>query len=500
MKLRTKSYTVNVISRNFSNQPPEAAENSTETTSPIRVYKERWLVAIIVSMLQIISSIMWMSYPALVNISASYYKVSVDAINWLTLVSYIVYLFFIFPSMWLNKVYGIRHVVYVVSICSIVGGGIRMFGTFEFVPQNYRYPVTMVGQTIVSITFPYLSLLPTQVSQSWFPDNQRVISTSITTITTYLGGLIGILFAPYLSQEPSQLYIMNVVYCGVTIAFGCLGFLVIHSEPPTPPYLVDTKKNEQRQTTVSHIKTFLKDIQTIFRSRHAVLLAFAGGGIFGGLPCVYLTIAQQLLCPAGYTNQFVAIFGAIVQGMGFIFCLIIAYTQRKAKFYDEIVKISLALTILIGIAMTLVMRIENMEAVIAILAALLGMITFAATPVCMELGVEICYPINEGISGSLFWISCQIHSAVMIPLITLFGPPLQQKRFKHQTCLIDGNLEAYDLTYPCLVALGFFTIELIALVIWCKPKYNRIEAEKLVAKGQLALEPMKEEKRTTVRF
>ncbi|GAB6023433.1 hypothetical protein CHUAL_008215 [Chamberlinius hualienensis] len=407
---------------------------------PIHLYKERWLVVIAVTLLQIASSIMWMSFPSIANIAAVYYNVDLDAVNWLTDVTYLVYVACIFPGMWLLNTYGMLPVVYVVNGCAIIGGGIRLFGTFEFVPNVYRFPITMVGQIIASITFPLLMLLPTQISQSWFPDGQRAMSTSITSMSTYIGGMIGGLLAPYLSPKPSELYVMNGVYSVATIAIGILGFTIRHSAPPTPPYIVSLNPSDK------HTLSLNENLKTILKNRHVLLLAIAGGGIFGSLPIMFLTITEQLLCPAGYSNEYAAIFSALIQGTGAFVSPLITYVIGKRKCYDEIVKIFLAIEILLSIAVSLVMRLENMEIVIGLLGTLLGIIAFTATPICLELSVETCYPINEGIAGSFFWISSQIQNAVIFPIMTASAPPLSLDEFKHETCTLGGNVKAFDLT------------------------------------------------------
>ncbi|GAB6023437.1 hypothetical protein CHUAL_008217 [Chamberlinius hualienensis] len=400
---------------------------------PIHLYKERWLVVFVVTLLQIASSIMWMSFPSIANIAAVYYNVDLDAVNWLTDVTYLVHFACIFPGMWLLNTYGMLPVVYIVNGCAIIGGGIRLFGTFEFVPNVYRFPITMVGQIIASITFPLLMLLPTHISQSWFPDRQRAMSTSITSMSTYIGGMIGGLLGPYLSSKPSELYVMNGVYCVTTIAIGIVGFTIRHNAPPTPPYIVSLNPSDK------HTLSFIKNLKT----------------------------------------KYAAIFSALIQGTGAFVSPLITYVIGKRKCYDEIVKIFLAIEILLSIAVSLVMRLENMEIAIGILGTLLGIIAFTATPICLELSVETCYPTNEGIAGSFFWISSQIQSAVIFPVMTASAPPLSQYRFKRETCTLDGSVKAFDLTYSTLAAIGFFILQMVAVLIWCRPKYKRMEAEKL---------------------
>lgn len=59
------------------------------------------------------------------------------------------------------------------------GSIIRLFGTFDFVPESARYPVAITGQTVASLAQPFAMSMPTKVSESWFSDQQRTFSTAI---------------------------------------------------------------------------------------------------------------------------------------------------------------------------------------------------------------------------------------------------------------------------------------------------------------------------------
>ncbi|GAB6023436.1 Major facilitator super domain-containing protein 7, variant 3 [Chamberlinius hualienensis] len=424
---------------------PSSTAKAKTDIQPIRLYKERWLIVIVVSLFQILSGTIWSSFPSVANISASYFKVSFNAVNWLTQVFYLMYVIGTIPAMWLLKAYGIRIVIYAISASGALGASIRLFGTFEFVPSNYRFTVTIIGQTISGLTFPLLMVLPTQISQSWFPDNQRVIITLVTTLTAYLGSLIGTVTAPFLTREPSEMFIMNDSFCVPSILLSGLGFLVRNSEPPTPPCIVTHVVPKETLTTASIIKSFIIEIKSVLRNRNAILLAVAGGGIIGALPLIYLTLFQQLLCPAGYTNEFVAIYYGIIQAVGLVVSPALAHFLGRLKLFDETVKISAAFIILLSIALALLMRLENMTVVLMVLGAFLMILTFTATPICMELVVETSYPVNEGITGSIFWMSNQIQAAAILPIMTAFGQPLNLDKFKSQTCTVGDSVKAYDL-------------------------------------------------------
>lgn len=59
------------------------------------------------------------------------------------------------------------------------GSIIRLFGTFDFVPKQARYPVAITGQTVASFVLSFAMSMPTKVSESWFSDRQRAFSTAI---------------------------------------------------------------------------------------------------------------------------------------------------------------------------------------------------------------------------------------------------------------------------------------------------------------------------------
>ena len=90
---------------------------------------------------------------------------------------------------------------------------------------------------------------------------------------------------------------------------------------------------------------------------------------------------------------FCGLVGGLVAG------ILLDYTKR----YDEIAKIALALSTLSMVWFLQVFNREDQAANIAVCLCVFGFFAFVLVPACLELGVEITYPVTESISSGLLW-------------------------------------------------------------------------------------------------
>ncbi|XP_018112144.1 solute carrier family 49 member A3 isoform X1 [Xenopus laevis] len=110
-------------------------------------------------------------------------------------------------------------------------------------------------------------------------------------------------------------------------------------------------------------------------------------------------IIQMLCFGAG-----VGIFSAILSFLEQILCFR-GYSNVPTKKFKEVVKICSALTALASIAFALVLNFRDQTILVASVCSLFGLFGLAISPVVMELAVECTYPVGEGSSTGLMFIS-----------------------------------------------------------------------------------------------
>ncbi len=100
----------------------------------------------------------------------------------------------------------------------------------------YLHTYYTAGQALTGVACPFISCVPTKISQHWFGDSQRTVATILLGMANPLGIVLGQGVTPLLVREPSDVPIMNIIWF-VPAAVGALltMFKVTSNRPPTPP-------------------------------------------------------------------------------------------------------------------------------------------------------------------------------------------------------------------------------------------------------------------------
>ncbi|GAB6023442.1 hypothetical protein CHUAL_008222 [Chamberlinius hualienensis] len=449
-----------------------------------KLYARRWAYLVIAAILNMSDGALWINYASVTNISAAYYDVSINSINFLSMIFFIVYIPVIFVAMLIIDRLGLKHAFYWGCGTNLVGSVIRLFGTFDFVPATYRYPVTLIGQTVASLAQPFCMCMPTQLSQNWFPQNQRTFATTIVSLSNLAGSMVASLISPEIAKNPEDVPTMNEIMCGFGIFAGVLGIFVRESKPESPPSLSAAEAKDKPPTT---IKSYIISLKKLLLNKQFALLTFTAASTGVSLVYTLLTVLQQMLCSFDYSNKFSGLCTALIVAGGIIGSSLFTKLADKTNKLEEIVAISFSISVLIDIALVLLSNIRGIEIAIATVCVLVGFINLGVYPVCLEVAVEITYPIEQSLSAGIVACWQQIQSTAFIPLITAFAKPLNSLQLQHQTCTVGSSTEAYDMTHGVLCLVGLITFFNILLMVFFRPKYKRTELENLIEQQRLQL-------------
>ena len=143
---------------------------------------------------------------------------------------------------------GLRAGVRIGAYLTAIGGLLCCISTFpglnQQIPKYYQYWMAVIGQGITGVACPFISGVPTKVSQHWFPDSQRTMATSILGMSYPLGIVLGQGVTPALVQHPNAIPFMNIAFFIPAIIGTIMGILLVKSNlPPTPP----SASEEQRE-------------------------------------------------------------------------------------------------------------------------------------------------------------------------------------------------------------------------------------------------------------
>uniref|UniRef100_A0A3Q2GNB3 Solute carrier family 49 member 3 n=1 Tax=Cyprinodon variegatus TaxID=28743 RepID=A0A3Q2GNB3_CYPVA len=383
------------------------------------------------------SAEIWLTFAPIADQSAQYLKVTLDDINWLSVVFMVVAIPLSFGTTWMLDTLGLRITLILGSWLNMLGALLRFLGTLPWVGYKFQFPTVMLGQTLGALAQPLIIFAPTKLAALWFPDCQRATANMI-------------------------LLAYAVPAC-ITCFLATVG--IRSSKPPMPP---------SASAESSGSEAFIHGLKLLLKNRaYLILLLCFGSGI--AIFTCFSTLLEQILCVKGYTNDFAGLCGALFIVFGIVGAGIVGVYVDKTRRFTEVTKMGLSLSTLSCIAFSVVCLMPDQKVAVAAVCSLFGFFGFAIYPVAMELSVECSYPVGEATSAGLIFVSGQIQSAVYIILLQALTKPLTEAPLS--TC---GDA-VLSWKVPMMVMAGLSTIFTCCFLIFFNTRYRRLEAEEQAA-------------------
>ncbi|WAR21673.1 S49A3-like protein [Mya arenaria] len=412
------------------------SEGSTSGKGEYRVYSSRWFMLFIVCFQNVTNAMMWITFAAAADTTVAFFEITPLKVNMLSMVF---------------------------MIASIP------FGTLDIVPRNHSYTILIIGQSLAAIAQPFIMFTPTKLAALWFPENRRATANMIGSMMNPLGNMLTFIIVPLIVEGPSDiplaLWVVSAPAFFITIV-TTLG--VRRSSPPTPPSPSAGEESE----------SFLVGLKTLACSKNYLVLNFAFG-VGLGLFTALATLLEQILCPRGYSDDFAGLCGALMIVCGVIMSGVAGVYVDKTKRFDEVLKVSFAIATLAGIAFTQVSRLRDQQALVAITLALFGGFGLVIYPISMELAVEVTYPVAEATSSGLQVLAIATLLSMQYIAQPLSGYESQLETGCHISENSTDNFVPQDWTYSNLFIFNVFsTVAVVVTIIFFKPVYRRLNAEK----------------------
>lgn len=432
-----------------------------------KLYKWRWYVLMVVSLLNCTNTLSWISYAPVANKVDEFY--GSETANWLT----IVYLITCVPvgifGMWLVQKYGIRTSILLAAWLNGLGSVIRVLSSFEFVqPEQARFGLVIVGQCVAACAYPFIMCLPTKVSAAWFPDTSRTIANTIATMGNPFGVLLAMLISTNLVAVQSDVLYLNLFISSCCVTITVLATAGVRSsDPPTAP----SKSAEEDSLP------FCAGVKKLFTSRSYIILFISLGAGIGMFNALY-GMMQQILCARGYSNQFAGYCCVSMIVGGCLGSFSSGFLADKTKKFEEIMKVAFSMAVICGIGFSLCSIRPNFGVLIIIFCVAFGFFGLAAYPLGLEMGVEVSSPVAESSSSGFIVLSGQIQGSVFIVGMKLLRSELTGEDVGLETCSEgDDRVKPYDMTIPLLVFCSMATLIVTVFTLTFRPTLKRMLKE-----------------------
>ncbi|XP_067313219.1 solute carrier family 49 member A3 isoform X2 [Pseudorasbora parva] len=430
-----------------------------------KVYKRRWFILFVLCLLNCSNAMAWLTFAPVADQTAQYLQVSLNLVNWLSLVYVLVAIFFSFITTWVLDTLGLRFSLIMGSWLNMLGSVLRFVGVLSCIPERAVFPMVMGGQSLCAFAQPLVIFAPTKLAALWFPDHQRATANMMASMANTVGLLFANIFSPMIISYTNNFFMLLFIYAiPATVACFLATVGIRERVPPTPP---------SASVVTSSSEPFLQGVKLLLTNKaYMVLLVCFGSGI--GIFTCFSTLLEQILCVKGYSNDFAGLCGAVSIVFGVLGAFLLGLYVDKTKNFTEVTKINMCLTSVGCSVFAVVSQLSEQKFIIGAVCTWFGLFGYSVYPIAMELGVECSYPVGEATSSGLIFVSGQIQAALYLLLLQALATPIEDSSVSVCATGADANL---SWTVPVLVMAGLCALGTCCFVGFFHTDYRRLRAE-----------------------
>ncbi|XP_063849154.1 uncharacterized protein B0416.5-like [Scylla paramamosain] len=448
-------------------------ENDQAETVTYTAYKRRWAILVTVMLLNFSNAGMCFNLASVAYKAADYFEVTQYDITWFSQVYLILPVALSFVSTYIFNKFDMKVGIHIGSAFNCVGALTRAVATSGLIPDlRTQYVVSLIGQAAGATGQLFIAFIITKVTQNWFPDDERMIATSIMAFFPPLGISAAQVMAPIVVTKKQQIPTLNYIYGGLALLAELATLVcVTRSRPSTPP-----SRSAEHGTTVR--APYLQQLKETFTSPSFFGLLLMTGVLTGFFLCL-TTLSQQMLCSKGYSDLFSGVVVAIFSTAGFVGSIAIAVVESRTKALTNIIKLANGFGVVFAIMMMEVYLVPGQYALLIISSILFGFFVCGVYPISLEMGVEITYPVEETISTTSIFVGGQILGVLMTYTANILSSDLPPELEDVEVCTKDitSDLQARDYSGVLMGLMVVLTFSVILFTVFFRTPYKRREAE-----------------------
>jgi FLVCR family MFS transporter 7 len=195
-------------------------------------YSYRWVILTIFCLLDLCNAILFVTFAPISNISQNYfgggnYGTS-SAVNMLATMFLILYPVGTVIGIVFMKYYRLRNTLIFAGAINAFGALLRLLAAIyrEELGDSGCYCVMLLGQSIAALAYPMYVNLPAAIASTWFPVNERDMSTTIGALFNPIGNAAGQVIPAFIvyqkSQSPSECLFVSYMFLFLIVGFTSL--------------------------------------------------------------------------------------------------------------------------------------------------------------------------------------------------------------------------------------------------------------------------------------
>jgi len=475
-----------------------------KASTKYQVYSSRWILLLAVTLLNLANYSHWVAFASVAKQAAEFYQVSGPEVDLIPMISYGLCIPFCLLAVYVVERKGLRFGLLVGAWLTAIGGSLCCLSTLPGVwggeawwSKAFSFKLTVVGQALTGMGCPFISCVPTKVSQNWFGEKERTLATLILGMSNPLGLVLGQLITPLMIANPTQVPLLNLVWFLPAIPGFILTLGGVRSSlPPTPP------SPSAATSKIAKRRPFLGTIMQLAKNKAFLIIFLFLGGAMGYISTLQ-TKLEQILCSRGYSDSLAGIAAALIIISGFIASFPLGYLSIKFGKLILITKCACIPAILALVVSTWMLLQPSLAIWVVVICGILGICSLGIYPIMLELSVECTYPLDESVVTGLCYLSSAIQGSVLMFTENFFNSPLiSEVDLKIQTCSaghggesVQSGMAAKDYTNYLIYINSYMIVLIVIYVIFFNTDYKRAKEN---ASGRLMTATSSEEEESEV--
>lgn len=255
------------------------------------------------------------------------------------------------------------------------------------------YPLAIVGQAVLGVSQIFIVPLPLPYSDLWFGPEHRVLPTTIGSMSTSIGSMLGSITTPYMAPTVDALPRAVLIVSIISTVTSVLAIFV-PTKPPTPA------SYEVEEPTVPQIPrkkylTFLGCYPEFWILSTTFCIGLAIFNTFSTLLFLYLT-------PYGFPTTYAGITAGLFTGVGVGISLLVAPLIDKWRLHVPVVKLTASGMTAGYIVFIWIPEVQS-RAFLFVIGTLMGIFGLITVCLILELMAELLYPAPAEFSSTFVW-------------------------------------------------------------------------------------------------
>ncbi|KAJ5414817.1 hypothetical protein N7509_000151 [Penicillium cosmopolitanum] len=356
--------------------------------SPPRLYKRRFYGLASIFLSNAVLTWAWLSFAMVNDLAQERFGVDTTAINWFSNVYSLAFAPFLVSGWFINR-YGIKKSLLVAISGTVVGSWLRYGGVVIS-----SYPITMAGQALLGVSQIFIVPLPMSYSKMWFNPDQRVLPTTIGSLATTIGSMLGSITTPYMTPTVDSLPRAVLIVSIISTATSALAIFV-PADPPTPAsYNVEPPSNSQRLSRSESIRFLAKSLEFWLLAITFIISL----GLFN----TWSTLLFLYLTPYGFPATDVGLTAGLFSGVGVSIALLVAPFIDKWKLHVPTAKITATGSTIGYVIFIWIPQVQSRVFAFTV-GTVMGVCGSIFVSVALELMAEMLYPVPEEFCATFVW-------------------------------------------------------------------------------------------------